>query len=184
MPIRASRIALGGLTLVLAALVGPAVAQESASYRLVEHAMNAGSGVSSAPASANFRLTLDAIGDIDSHTVVGASHSGESGFVTAYRPPMEVVDLVFADEDTLAWRGERSSGEFQLYRDFVSELGGPSIGDCDAWMLDDATANDFAVPPVGEAFLYFVTVRNRLDEEGTPGTDSSGTERVISTVCP
>ena len=93
------------------------------------------------------------------------------------------MGLVFEDKDTLAWEPEKSVGDYNLYRDRVSDLAGLGYGTCEQWDLADETATDTDPVPAGDGFFYLVTAENRLDEEGTKGTDGAGTRRK-GNVCP
>jgi hypothetical protein len=181
----------GNLVAVLALgllLATPTLAQESASYRLEEHALNAGGhpadGVT--PASASFRVSLDALGQgVLGRELTSASYILDGGFVSAYPPPGEVSGLLLTDEQTLIWDPERSVGHYNLYRDRLSALADLSYGQCEQWGLTATTATDSDVPsPAGDGYFYLVTAANRLREEGTKGWDSSQAERSGPGACP
>lgn len=151
----------------------PAMAQQSASYRIEQHALNAG-GVPSdgeVHTSASYAITLESI-------------AGPVGsFVVGLLPPSEVTGLLFTDVDTLVWDGHPAAGQFRLYRDDLSATVGP-FGDCLAPSLPTPTADDPATPSPGSAFVYLVNVANTLGEEGSPGASSAGAQRILTTVCP
>lgn len=165
----------------------PGASQESASYRMTEHAFNAGGhpAEGTTPASASYRMSLEALGDpataIES---TAPSYRMDAGFTSAYPPPGEVWGLRFTDRDTLRWDPERSIGRYNLYRDLLSNLLGGSYGNCEQQDLTDETAIDAAVPPLFEGYFYLVTAQNRLDEEGALGEDGGGAERPNMTPCP
>lgn len=169
--------------LVLAVL--PAAAQESASYRLVEHALNAG-GV---PAqgeihvSAQFRLTLESIGGPVAHAnVVSKGYDASGGLIPGLTPPTEVHGLAFADGDTLTWNGHPAAGAFRLYREGLDGVAAAFA--CLSGDVPGPTADDGEQPVAGQGFAYLVTVTNTLGEEGTPGITSTGTPRTLAGACP
>jgi hypothetical protein len=164
----------------------PVQAQQSAGYALTEHALNAGgdpwNGV--ALASTSYRITLDAIGDAVAGTMAASgSFQMNGGFVAAYPPPGEALGLAFSDKVTLAWTPDESAGDYNLYRDLMSDLSGLGYGDCERQDLPAASTTDTELPPAGNGYFYLVSVENRLDEEGTKGLDSAGSER-LGVVCP
>ncbi|GAG27337.1 unnamed protein product, partial [marine sediment metagenome] len=131
-----------------------------------------------------FKISLDAIGEDVTATSLGSAsfHMG-GGFGTAYPPPGEVAGLRFTDKATLVWDPEGSVGIYNLYRDLLSNLVGLGFGNCQQQELAAATATDADAVPPTDGFSYLATAENRLDEEGTKGFQSSGTER-LGTVCP
>jgi hypothetical protein len=179
--------------LLLLAL-GTASAQQSTSFTLEEHVLNAGGTPSQGAevVSASFRLTVASIGDSVSATGLGsASFQLDSGFGVAYPPPGEVAAmcggagacLAFTDLQTLIWPTERSAGAYNLYRDDTS--GG--YGVCEQQDLGATTATDLSAPSTDNAFYYLVTAENRLAEEGTKGFQSGAIERLGATdllACP
>jgi len=183
---RRRRGTLAGL-LLLAAAVVPAAAQQSASFNLEEGVLNAGGhpagGVS--PTSAGFRISLDALGDsVGGRALSSASFRMAGGFASFYPPPGEVLGLRFLDSDTLEWDGEPSAGSYALYRDVLTGLGGLGYGSCLTTGITGTTIDDAAVPAAADGYFYLVTVRNRLDEEGTKGFDTIGGERPNAAPCP
>jgi hypothetical protein len=170
------------------ALAPNARAQQSASYRLEEHALNAGGrpvdGVRAF--SASFVVSLDALGQgVLGRGLSSASYRMEGGLVSAYPPPGEVTGLFLTDTETLVWDPEPSVGHYNLYRDLLSSLSGLGYGQCEQQGLTAATATDADVPSsAGEGYFYLVTAANRLHEEGTKGWDSSAVERSNSEACP
>ena len=179
--------------LLLLAL-GTASAQQSTSFTLEEHVLNAGGTPSQGTevVSASFRMTVSSIGDTVSAAGLGStSFQLDSGFAVAYPPPGEVAAmcggagacLAFTDLQTLIWPTERSAGAYNLYRD---DTGG-GYGTCEQQDLGATTATDLSAPSTGNAFYYLVTVENRLAEEGTKGFQSVGNERLGATdllACP
>jgi hypothetical protein len=173
------------LAAVLASAL-PAAAQQSASYKLQESVLNAGGHPAGGTtlASASFRVKLDAIGEAVAGTgLASASYHGDGSFVSAYPPPGEARNLVFADKQTLQWSPENSVGHYEVYRDLLGTLPG-GYGACFASGLTANTASDLSTPASGVANFYLVTVRNRLDEEGTKGFRSNGTQRPNPAPCP
>jgi hypothetical protein len=178
-------ILLPALLLILSAR-GAAVAQTSASYKLTESTINAGGDPQngSFAASASYRIELDAIGQ--GLTAVGLSSASfhlDDGFVDAYSPPREVLNLRWTDASTLAWNPEPSVGVYELYRDLASTLPG-GFGTCFQSAIVSETWTDASVPSPGTGWFYLVTARNRLAEEGTKGFQGSGLERPNPSPCP
>ena len=172
-------------TLLLAAL--PARAQTSASYHLNEHTFNAGGGPANGISltSANFHMKLDAQGDILVATgMASAAFHANGGFVGDYPPPGEVLGLLFSSATSLLWNPEKSMGQYELYSDAVSVLRSGGTGTCLQSGLTITAATDPTTPAVGTARFYLVTVRNSLNEEGTKGYRSNGTELPNTTPCP
>lgn len=175
------------ITLLLLMGVGSVAAQESASFRLNEHAFNAGGrpegGVTAA--SANFRITLDALGDsVRTGVLAGGDFQLGGGFVTAYPPPGEVELLQFTDGETLVWTPEPSVGTYHLYRGAVGDIEGLTYGDCLESQIAGTTTTDAEPPPSEQGFFYLVTAANLIAEEGTKGHASSGDERANPAPCP
>jgi len=186
-PRLASRLGVCALLLVVIAH-GPARGQQSASYRLEEHTVNAGGHPAGGAvlSSPSYSIRLDAIGDGVARSGAGGTSYGlDAGFVAAYRPPGEVRNLtVDADKITLRWDPESSAGSYNLYRDLLTVLSSLGYGSCQQWNLVTETAVDGAIPPSADGFFYLVTVENRLAEEGTKGFDSAGGERPNVAPCP
>ena len=176
-------------TLVAVALLLalPALAQESASYKLEEHVFNAGGHPSNGTVltSASYQIRLDAIGDaIAGAALSGASFRMDAGFIPAYPPPGLVLGLHFLDHDTIAWDPEKSVGVYNLYRDLISNLLSLGYGDCEQHSLTDETATDGSSPPSGDGYFYLLTAENRVGEEGSKGSDSNGMQRANPAPCP
>jgi len=176
-------LAWGGVLLFAA---GEARGQASASHRLEEAGLNAGghpqSGVD--PASAGHRLSLGSLGDpfpIQRH--FGAAWTLDGGFVVAYPPPGEVLDLLFTSATTLVWDPAPAAGTYSLYRGLISALPGLGYGACAQQGLIAPATTDADLPAPGAGFFYLVTVENRLGEDGTKGVTSSGAPRG-GLVCP
>ena len=169
-------------------LVFPAIAQESASYQLTEHTFNVGGNPADGTVlnSASYTITLDAIGDpMASRNLSSGSYQIEGGFVAAYPPPGEVLGVSFTDPITLSWNPEKSLGDYNLYRDLMSNLSGLGFGACEQQEIQDSMTmlDDTHELETGEGYFYLVTAENRLDEEGTKGFSYDGPERE-GTVCP
>jgi len=181
-------------SLALAAFAPAAWAQTSASYRLVEHCVNAaghpaqGTILVSTGGAVGFRITLDAAGD----AAMGPTMSNalgtfrmDGGFLLAYPPPGEVTNLQFsADEGTLSWSPEKSAGDYNLYRGLLSALSGLGYGLCEQSGVTGNSTVHASVPPLRDGYFYLATVRNRLREEGTKGFGSAGAERANPSPCP
>lgn len=174
------------LAAVLLACASPAWAQQSAGYDLREHTLNAGGHPAGGvvPASAAYRITLDAIGaPVAAQGALSASFQLSGGFVAAHRPPGEVKNLRFGpDAVSLAWDAEPGAGTYQVYRDLFTGLAGGGV--CAQGGLAAPQASEPLVPPAGLGYFYLVTSRNSLGEEGTKGFASSGAERLNSLPCP
>lgn len=167
-------------------LACPVVAQESASYLLTEHTLNAGGTPSDGAmlTSANYEITLGAIAvNVVTIGLSSASYVMDSGFGCAYPPPGEVVGIRFTDQQTLGWDPERSTGDYNLYRGLFSSLDGVAYGSCQEQDILVNTTTDSEPVPVGDGYFYLITAENRLGEEGTMGTESSGEAREF-TACP
>jgi hypothetical protein len=174
-----------GIALALS-LALPAAAQQSASYRLEEHVLNAGGHPEQGTilTSAHFRITLDAIGEgVGGMDLGSLSFHQDGGSASPYPPPGEVLALRFSSKQTLLWDPEASVGDYNLYRDALGTLPGLGYGVCHAQNLPNETFSDVQVPAVGAGFFYLATAENLLDEEGTKGFRSGGAER-LGTVCP
>jgi len=169
-------------------LVSPAAAQESASYKLTEQTFNAGGDPSHGVVltSTSYAITLDAIGDsVAGRNLSSGSYQMEGGFVAAYPPPGEVQGVSFTDPITLSWDPERSVGDYNLYRDLMSNLSGLGFGVCEQQEIQDSATlvDDTHELETGEGYFYLVTAENRLDEEGSKGYSHGGSERE-GAVCP
>lgn len=174
------------LVLALAVLAVPAQAQQSASFKLTEHAFNAGGNPEQGVVldSTSFRVTLDAIGD--SVAIIGLTSSSfhvDGSFALSYPPPGEVRGLRFLDSYTLEWAPEKSVGDYNLYRDSLGNLSGGGYGACLYQELLSELVTDADTPASGDTYFYLVTAENRLDEEGTKGWTSFGPER-LGNFCP
>jgi hypothetical protein len=163
-----------------------ATGQESASYNLKEHTVNAAGhpNAGSVMASAGYRITLDAVGDAIAPVGLGsASFQMDGGFAVAYPPPGEVIGLLFsADAASFSWDVEPAAGTYNVYRDVISALPGGQNGLCLQPGLTANATKDTQTPATG--WFYLVTSRNSLGEEGTKGFASSGVERVNPGPCP
>jgi hypothetical protein len=177
-------VAFAGALLVTAL---PALAQTSPSYQLTESALNCGGDPQNGTTltSASFTVTLDAIGDpVAGGPLASASYTSDVGLPPSLKPPGEVLDLLFLDKTTLTWHPESSVGTYRLYRGLLSDL--PSnYGTCHTpGGLVTEQSTDTATPAAGQCFIYLVSARNRIEEEGTLGSSSSGTPIPNSTPCP
>ena len=175
------------VTLSLLLLVADsAAAQQSSSFQLEEHVFNAGGHPAGEvlPASASFQVTLGSIGEgLCARSLSGPSFRMDGGFGAPYVPPREVGDLRFVDRESLEWDPEPSAGSYNLYRDSLSNLATLGFGGCEQQDLSDTAATDSDPVPAGDGHFYLVTANNLLDEEGTKGHQSDGSERTGS-FCP
>ena len=166
------------LVAVLFAL--PALAQQSANFKLTEHVFNGGGHPSDGLvlASTGYRVTLDALGEgVVQGGMTSTSFHMDTSFTVAYPPPGNVIDLRFTDAETITWSAERSGGLYDLYRDDTRD----GYGNCEQQDLGATTATDTSIPAESGGFFYLVTAKNRLLEEGTKGSRSDGTERLGGT---
>jgi hypothetical protein len=169
-------------------LLGASVlAQQSTNFKISDHTFNAGGhpDAGAVLTSATYRITFDVIGD----GTVGSNLSSTSfrmggSFAACYAPPGEVPGLSFTGPGTLVWQLEPSAIRYNLYRDLVSNVVGSGYGSCEQYDLPDGTTTDTDPVPAGDGFFYLVTADNRLDEEGTKGRASDGSERPNSASCP
>ena len=175
----------GSLLLVGSLLSPTLMAQQSASYTLDEHHLNQGGSpdAGGVPSSGSYAISLDAIGvPVHAAGLSSASYLMDAGFVVAYPPPGEVLDLVFTDATTLAWTPEPSVGAYDVYRGLAGSLPG-GYGDCFASAAPGEIVTDAELPPPGACYFYLVTATNRIGEEGTKGYDSLGAERANPAPC-
>jgi hypothetical protein len=174
------------ICLFLAAL--PLLAQESASFKVKEYVFNEGGNPAGGTilASASYRMTLDAIGEsiVLTSTFEGLNFRQETGFVSAYPPPRETINLRFTGKSTLTWDPEISVGDYCLYRGLIADLQSFDYGTCLESDIAGRLANDPANPPSGACYFYLVTARNRIDEEGIKGYDSVSQIRPNTNPCP
>jgi hypothetical protein len=168
------------------ALASPALAQQSAHYRLSESSLNGGGhpaeGV--ALASTAFRMRVDVVGQ--GLVAVGSSSMSlraDQGFAAAYPMPGEARGLRFDDRQTLRWDAERSAGTYDLYRDAIESLSA-GAGSCRASGIRTAEFVDAEEPPAVDGFFYLVTAENRLGDEGSKGNDAWGDPRPNPSPCP
>ena len=172
--------------LLLAALNGHAFAQTSASFKVTEHAINAGGHTqdTARPASASFRVSFGAIGDAAVRpTLSSASYGGGVGFVMRYAPPGEVSGVRFVDKINLAWNHGPSIETYNLYRNTLASLPG-DFGGCYQSVIAGPQFPETEVPAQGSGWHYLVTAENRLREEGPKGLTSSGAARTNAASCP
>jgi hypothetical protein len=177
-------IVLFGVVLLLSAPCS--FAQESASYRLAEHAFNEGGHPDAGliVSSASYRITLDAVGDsVTGLGLSSASYTMEGGFVSRYPPPAEVLGLIFLDRTTLGWQAEKSASHYDLYRGLATAVSGSYAGACHEAGIAGETTTDGESPPAAEGFFYLVTATNSLGEEGTRGTRDPGVQRAETGQC-
>jgi hypothetical protein len=94
-----------------------------------------------------------------------------------------VQNLIFSSQDTLEWDASASSVVYNLYRGLTSDLPTLGFGDCLQPDVPAPTTADSDEPSSGAAFFYLVTTENSLQEHGTKGFQSDGTER-MGAICP
>ena len=176
-----------GVSVLLVMMSSAAQAQTSTSFQLVEHSFNAGGVPSSGGlevSSTSFRITLASIGDVAMAAgVSSASYQMDVGSEAAYPPPGEVQGLLFGSATDLSWSADASAGVYQLYRELMSNLAGLGYGQCEQQDLTTTSTTDIDAVPSNDGYFYLVTVRNRLGEEGTKGSQADMTER-LGAICP
>lgn len=160
--------------------------QTSASYRLTEYTFNNGGNPSPALTSTHYRISFDALGDgILGGRLSSASYKADSGFVSYFPPPGEVLNLRFSNATTMAWTPEQSVGKYDVYWGPLSGLPAGDYGDFASCGLGSNTAADpSGAPPPGTAYFFLVSANNTLNEEGTLGQRSDGTTRANPGLCP
>ena len=159
-------------------------AQTSTNYKNGEHVINSGANPAPTLASTNYKITLSSIGDgLTGNGMSSSSYQMDGGFLPSYPPPGEVLNLMFSDETTLVWDTEQSVGDYGVYRGDVADLSGGGYGVCLVSGVTATQAEDASTPDPGQCFFYLVTARNRIVEEGTMGSDSSGTGRANGAPC-
>jgi hypothetical protein len=130
-------------------------------------------------------VKFDAFGDPVAATgQASASFHSDSSFLAAYSPPGEVQSLAFTGKTSLHWSPEQSVGHYEVYRDLLAALPANGFGGCLASGLTATTVSEPATPAIGQGWFYLVTARNRLDEEGTKGKKSNGSQRPNPAPCP
>src|SRR6202008_4809205 len=105
----------------------PALAQQSASFKLKEFVLNEGGHPHQGTplASTSYRIRLDSVGDgLTAPLLTSSSYRSEAGFVTDYPPPGEPLGVRYSDHTTLLWNAERSAGTYNVYRELVDTLSG------------------------------------------------------------
>lgn len=159
-------------------------AQTSPNYQLSEHVFNDGGNPDDGVVlqSPNFTISLDSLGQgITGGNLTSASFNSEAGFVYAYPPPLEVIELWFTSKTMLNWVPEQSVGTYNVYRGLIGNLSS-GYGTCLEHDIGDEYYEDTSHYS-GQAYFYIVTAANRLDEEGTMGNSSVGIERINTNPC-
>ena len=165
------------IALVFILLAAGLTAQSSANYQIEQGTFNSGGNPSPILTSTSYQVTLDAIGDgINATGLTSTSYGTDAGFPPDYRPAGEVLNLRFPNATTLTWNPEASVGTYNLYRGDRADLP-VNYGIKQQSGLTTATTTDAATPDPGQCLIYLVTASNRLNEEGTKGTTSSGEPR-------
>ncbi len=153
---------------------GAAVAQTSSSYNLEEHSLNSGGNPANGatPSSTSYQLSIDAIGTINARGLSSASFMLDAGFVGAYPPPVEVINLIFTGNNDFEWDPFPGIGTYNVYRGVIGNFD-PGYGACSQTGLTTNSASD-GDPISSPGFFYLVTTENRLAEEGTKGSNDLG----------
>ncbi|MEJ2368989.1 MAG: hypothetical protein P8Z49_11750 [Acidobacteriota bacterium] len=160
-------------------------AQTSPNYSNEEHVLNCGATPAPTLSSSNYQVTLSSIGDgLSTATMSSSSYEISGGFDAVFPPPGEVENVHFTSKTDMAWNPEPSVGTYNVYKASLADLQGGSSGTCFASGLASPTASDTATPSAGQCFYYLVTAENRLNEEGTLGSQSGGTPRPAASSCP
>ncbi len=160
------------LILVLTAAAGMARGQTSASYKLTESTMSSGGDPHNGAfaASAAYRIELDALGQaVVAVGLAGAGFHLDAGFVDAYPPPKEVLNVRWTTSTSLAWDPEPSVGNYDLYRNLLSTLPG-TFGSCFQSGIAGESWTDATTPSTGTGWFYIVTPEPacRGGDEGIP----------------
>ena len=162
----------------------PVAAQQSASFKLESQVLNAGGHPADGvvAASANYRITLDAIGEAVSFSgLSSASFGTDAGTASCYRPPAEVQVLWFSSPYTMHWTPEVSVGSYNLYRDHLDQAAAGGL--CHQPSIPTESTATPDTPSPGGGFFYLVTAENRIQEEGSRGNTGGGVER-MGVSCP
>ena len=127
------------------------------------------------PTSAEFRITMDALGDgVAGNEMSSSSYRVTGGLPNAFPPPGAVENVRFPAHADLSWDPEPSAGQYAVYRGDIADLSLPGpFGDCFVAPVTATSAIDTTEPSSGEGFFYLVTVANRLGEEGTKNVDGA-----------
>lgn len=172
--------------IVLLLFMLPVQGQSGPSFRL-EGTFNTGGhpGAGALPQSANYRITLDSIGEtLVAPGLRSASYAMDLNRAHSYPPPGEVHGLVvLGDKQTLAWGPERSVDTYRVYRGDLFELP-VDYGDCRVTEVPFESVTLDETPDYFELYFYLVTAQGSLLEEGTLGSDSSGARRQVAVPCP
>jgi hypothetical protein len=177
------------VTVLFLALLIPAFlfGQQSTSHKLEEHVLNAG-GLplgGTIISSSSHRMTLGAIGQgVSFAAPASANFVMAPGFVTAYPPPGEVLNLRFTDSTTLAWDADPSVGGYNLYEGNIKSPFDTGYGTCATEGITTLSTTVSGEPVPNAGMFFLITAENRLREEGTKGTDDAGLERDNSNPCP
>ena len=167
--------ARGGLAvasmLALAAGFAPALAQQSASFRIKAPVLNNGGRPldGSSSASTSYRLRPDALGEAAvQSTATSASFRLAGGFLQAFPPPGEVQGLRFTNATSLAWDLEPFAGSYHLYRAGPMGVltGVAPTSNCLQPGVPGLTTTDSDVPVANKAFFYLVNAVNCTRIEG------------------
>ncbi|HKQ97748.1 MAG TPA: hypothetical protein VJV75_07735 [Candidatus Polarisedimenticolia bacterium] len=165
----------------------PLLAQSSPSYRLTGQVLNAGGRPEQAivPASPAYRLSIESIGgEFSGSAQVATTYRLAAGLAFLGAPPGEVSGLqILGDEATLQWSAEPRSMAYNVYRGNLAMPPG-GFGVCVHARVEATVVVEAEDPPVGAGFFYLVTGESLLEEEGTKGSTSAGTERPNPAPCP
>lgn len=160
-------------------------AQSAGNYVQDEHIFNEGGNPLQGQvlASTNFIITLDAVGQSLGLTELsGSSFQMQAGFVPAYPPPLETLNLKFVTKTQMIWDHEKSVGTYNIYRGNGDNFA--PFGACMSKSLPSENGQDSEIPAPNQFFYYLVTAENQIEEEGTKGYESDGTERINAAPCP
>lgn len=164
-----------------------AFAQQSASHSISDATLNAGGSPRDGTAlvSASHQVTLSSLGGFAARRgLQSASNFMDGGFVSGYVPATEVHGVSWLDHETMQWSAHVAAGDYAVYRDSLAALAAGDYGDCHTHDISSTSVYDTDLPPAGSGFFYLVSVENRLEEEGTLGSSSTGDERVPAAECP
>ncbi len=98
-------------------------------------------------------------------------------------PPGEVTGDRMDPSSTLSWNATPGASVYNVYRGDVSWLRTHSGVLCHAVQVAATSFVTPVNPATTQGFFYLVTAESAADEEGTPGTDSSGAPRPLRGSC-
>jgi uncharacterized protein (DUF1800 family) len=98
-------------------------------------------------------------------------------------PPAEVAGPDIDQASNLTWSATAGADDYNVYRGLTSWLALGEGAQCHGDEIAGTAFASPAQPPSGQAYFYLVTAESNLDGEGTAGTSSTGTPRVLRGLC-